>query len=80
MGKVIRTEFTVLDTLLRRVRDANPKMVVVVYEIDDGEQGTIIRVGWLGARNLEILGALSGAAQDVWRGAETVERGIRPGD
>lgn len=77
-SNVIQTEFTTLDVMLRRVRDANPSEIVVIYPID--QDGDTTRVSWLGSDRVRLVGMLTGAAMDVWNDPEKTVREIGPGE
>lgn len=78
-SNIIQTEFTTLDVMLRRVRDANPKEIVIIYDVETDEDNRT-RVSWVGAERTRIVGMLTGAAMDVWNEPEKVVREIYPGD
>lgn len=78
LSNVIQTEFTTLDVMLRRVRDANPDEIVVIYDLDGDDA---IRVSWLGVDSrAKLVGMLTGAAMDIWNEPEKTVRDIGPGD
>ncbi len=77
-SNVIQTEFTTLEVLLRRIRDANPNEIVVCYDLGDDDS---IRVSWLGVDSrAKLIGMLAGASMDIWNEPEKTVRDIGPGD
>ncbi len=78
MGKVIQTEFTTLEVILRRIRDENPKEIVVCYDLGDDDA---IRVSWIGVDSRsKLIGMLNGAAMDIWNDPDKTVRTVGPGD
>jgi len=78
LSNVIQTEFTTLDVMMRRVRDANPNEIVVIYDLGGDDA---IRVSWLGVDSrAKLVGMLTGAAMDIWSEPEKTVRDIGPGD